>query len=794
MTNKSRRFAAVYGAMLAAGLILGNAPQAQATWKWKDPTTSQDCNPDGGSDVQTLPPPSVMMMLDQSGSMGPPSTGGEWLDATVCPCDYTATVRDWDSCNYTGGYYCSYSYWHYLSGNSARCTSCSTASECVSNADSIIDPYVRHFCGTSQVSANFVQQTTINDTMWVAGDATNASCQREVTGAFAGTYSDFDVTATVGTCQPGSATKWAIAQSSIDAVVADMTNSDPDEVEFGLGLFHGSGATIETEAAPNNGPTIDSILGSNGPGGGTPTETAIDTMKNSSTIQNAPGAAAGLLITDGYPSSSDWDGVVQAACEHRAVAPMYVVGFGGGTNVAFNDVLAAAGGTGTCDNGGDPCAAGPDQYSASHWQGKCTGSRQADDQQALIDALSAIVNQVSCTFPLSAFTGGSSTQPWDQSRQGCAADDYECLKILLKGYQRLHYVSYSGTLGPDDGIGWRFGDASHTTIKILNQSDDSRVTGDYCKNIQDGLVTNPNGNDVSIHLACMCQQPTTQSCGGSGHLNDFCYREPSTCTPPGACECGVGTWSCTQGMDSCDQATSCNPDQLIDADQVGDSCTVGQGVCAVTGSYYCASDGSVQCSATPNNGAATQEICDGKDDNCDGAVDNVGWTGSTTCHVAGNCVYVDGKLVASATINDGGVTSSMTSDSSCPQTDQTMADETNRCSVGYAACSSGGNVQCELLQPMPEVCNGLDDDCNGGVDNLGDSRHYLQSNGYGSYPSFPSEGNQFSAAACFKRDVCMCDNGHDAIAGADFTSYLNAWAKDPANPTPQCYCGAGLSQ
>jgi alpha-tubulin suppressor-like RCC1 family protein len=64
---------------------------------------------------------------------------------------------------------------------------------------------------------------------------------------------------------------------------------------------------------------------------------------------------------------------------------------------------------------------------------------------------------------------------------------------------------------------------------------------------------------------------------------------------------------------------NCNG-QTDEGFNVGQSCTVGIGECARTGQFVCKADGSgTQCNATP--GTPTTEICDGKDNDCDGQID-----------------------------------------------------------------------------------------------------------------------------------------------------------------------------
>jgi hypothetical protein len=64
---------------------------------------------------------------------------------------------------------------------------------------------------------------------------------------------------------------------------------------------------------------------------------------------------------------------------------------------------------------------------------------------------------------------------------------------------------------------------------------------------------------------------------------------------------------------------NCNG-QIDEGFNVGQSCTVGVGECARTGQYVCTADGTgTECNATP--GTPTSEICDGKDNDCDGYID-----------------------------------------------------------------------------------------------------------------------------------------------------------------------------
>ncbi len=164
----------------------------------------------------------------------------------------------------------------------------------------------------------------------------------------------------------------------------------------------------------------------------------------------------------------------------------------------------------------------------------------------------------------------------------------------------------------------------------------------------------------------------------------------------------------------------------------GQACSVGVGQCQKTGILTCA-NGPPACSVVA--GAPSAEVCDGLDNNCDGAVDEdnpgagancstllpgVCAAGLTTCGAAGAIQCIPD--VAPGTIAE--VCNGL--DDNCDGAVDDGFSVGGTCSVGVGGCAKKGSIVCDGLggaacpavagTPTVEVCNGIDDNCDGAKD------------------------------------------------------------------------------
>jgi hypothetical protein len=243
--------------------------------------------------------------------------------------------------------------------------------------------------------------------------------------------------------------------------------------------------------------------------------------------------------------------------------------------------------------------------------------------------------------------------------------------------------------------------------------------------------------------------PTAERCNGFDDdcngvtdegfsVGQGCTAGIGACSRTGSSVCAAnGTGTVCGAMPGSPVTEACNgvdddcDGQTDEGLGVGASCVAGVGACARGGLFVCSANGSTTCNATPGSPAA--ELCNGLDDDCNGVVDN-GFSLGQTCSTgvgacARNGIRVctgSGAAGCDAVAGSPGIETCNGLDDDCDgSVDEGIAGVGQSCSAGVGGCvrtgvtvCSASGVGCSVTAgpPAAERCNGLDDDCDGAVD------------------------------------------------------------------------------
>ncbi|MBM4319351.1 MAG: hypothetical protein FJ125_05155, partial [Deltaproteobacteria bacterium] len=323
------------------------------------------------------------------------------------------------------------------------------------------------------------------------------------------------------------------------------------------------------------------------------------------------------------------------------------------------------------------------------------------------------------------------------------------------------------TCAPERSPGWQPCTAPVPAVETCDGQDND------CNGLTDEGVVHPDGpaclrrNELGAcpgvwlcrgieRWSCSAAEPVVESCNGKdddcdGVVDeDFpallvpCFAGEGACRVAGVARCtpdGRGT-ECTaragQPTPELCNGVDDDCDRRVDEDfpDLFTPCSAGQGVCLRQGVRVCTQDGrGTECDARP--GQAGVESCNGLDDDCNGLIDD-GYPGlGMPCSAGIGACQRPGVLVCAAG-GQGTVCNAVTGepreercngvDDDCDGgVDEDFGNLARACSVGVGAClrqgvqvctDDGLGTKCDAMPGMAgeESCNGLDDDCDGRID------------------------------------------------------------------------------
>jgi MYXO-CTERM domain-containing protein len=202
-----------------------------------------------------------------------------------------------------------------------------------------------------------------------------------------------------------------------------------------------------------------------------------------------------------------------------------------------------------------------------------------------------------------------------------------------------------GTDNPGDGIG-------PNTLEAFYPQDEVDLALALSQIIQDSLLVE-QCNGVDDDCDGLVDEGVTNACGGCGPLNEVCNGVDDDCD--GILDEGFARY--------CDLPNG-HPAQDLCVDPGETVCDLQDDNC----------NGQIDEPNLCNGCVPSPEVCDGLDSDCDGVVDD-------------------------------GVT-------------RPCGTDLGECVAGVEACAAGAWGPCNATGPVAETCNGLDDDCNGVVDGM----------------------------------------------------------------------------
>jgi hypothetical protein len=387
-----------------------------------------------------------------------------------------------------------------------------------------------------------------------------------------------------------------------------------------------------------------------------------------------------------------------------------------------------------CDNSTNPNACLTDNVTvggAITWTCLATGRRASDNQSVLFGKLPEDTDSTRYYETLTPdtvnFPGDTRATILDSffTRLWFLADasDNNTVTNLISGTKNLCVDA--------DGDGYDGYDADNCT------------TGTDCNDTNDAV--NPGVTEVCSNMIDDNCNGVTDESDNTTYYRDFdndTYGDAAVTTLLSSCF-PMPAGYVNNSTDCDDNKTAVNPGATEVCNGIDDNCiggidegfvseptTCGLGACASTGVTSCLGVLGIFDNCTVGAAVDNDTNCDGIDGDCNGVVDDGYVSVPTTCGV-GACAATGIKTCDNATEIDNCTAGTPTAEvcnginDDCDNaTDEGYVSEATACGVGACAatgstsCVSGGVVDsCTPGSTTAEVCNGIDDDCDGVIDN-----------------------------------------------------------------------------
>jgi hypothetical protein len=352
------------------------------------------------------------------------------------------------------------------------------------------------------------------------------------------------------------------------------------------------------------------------------------------------------------------------------------------------------------------------------------------------------------TFNMTTCTGGAGFNPYHPVVQACQLFQQSKIKMYMITDDGLT----AGELAVADRIALAGGTTKAIRVSLADaNAAKTAIVGIIAETVPpaelcNGMDDNCNGQiDEGVKNMCPLDLTgTLKHCAveTANCLDDDCDGLIDEGFPPNACGQGAG---CPVPPEVCDGIDNDCDGDIDEGYDVGGSCNNGlTGSCRRIGIKECTPDKmGVTCNLT--GAPIMTEVCNGIDDDCNGMIDDGLGTGQgvgVDCGIQGQgcnkgiTKCVGGKIVCEGaaqptmeTCNgrdddcngliDDGVFPGVGTSCLCTGLTQAQVDAGGSCRAGKIVCKGALGLQCDgCVLPQMEICNGKDDDCDGVGDNM----------------------------------------------------------------------------